>query len=175
MLVNLNHRRQQDFLMPSFDIVSEVKLEEVCNATENTVREIATRFDFRGVDASAELNKDEVILSAEADFQCQQLLDIFRSNLARRKISPDAIDPDEIPLHSGKSFFLRVRFIKGIDQTVAKKIINLIKNSKLKVQTAIQGDKLRVTGKNRNDLQAVIALVRDEDLGQPFQFDNFRD
>jgi hypothetical protein len=161
--------------MPSFDIVSEVKLEEVCNATENTVREIATRFDFRGVDASAELNKDEVILSAEADFQCQQLLDIFRSNLARRKISPDAIDPDEIPLHSGKSFFLRVRFIKGIDQTVAKKIINLIKNSKLKVQTAIQGDKLRVTGKNRNDLQAVIALVRDEDLGQPFQFDNFRD
>ncbi len=161
--------------MPSFDIVSEVKLEEVCNATENTVREIATRFDFRGVDASAELNKDEVILSAEADFQCQQLLDIFRSNLARRKISPDAIDPDEIPLHSGKSFFLRVRFIKGIDQTVAKKIINLIKNSKLKVQTAIQGDKLRVIGKNRNDLQAVIALVRDEDLGQPFQFDNFRD
>ena len=139
------------------------------------MREIATRFDFRGVDASAELNKDEVILSAEADFQCQQLLDIFRSNLARRKISPDAIDPDEIPLHSGKSFFLRVRFIKGIDQTVAKKIINLIKNSKLKVQTAIQGDKLRVTGKNRNDLQAVIALVRDEDLGQPFQFDNFRD
>tara|TARA_B110000444_G_scaffold154327_1_gene144400 strand:- start:4474 stop:5001 length:528 start_codon:yes stop_codon:yes gene_type:complete len=175
LLVNLNQRRQQDFLMPSFDIVSEVKLEEVCNATENTVREIATRFDFRGVDASAELNKDEVILSAEADFQCQQLLDIFRSNLARRKISPDAIDPDEIPLHSGKSFFLRVRFIKGIDQTVAKKIINLIKNSKLKVQTAIQGDKLRVIGKNRNDLQAVIALVRDEDLGQPFQFDNFRD
>ena len=116
--------------MPSFDIVSEVKLEEIRNATENTAREIATRFDFRGVDASAELNKDEVILSAEADFQCQQLLDIFRSNLVRRKISPDAIDPEEKPLHSGKSFFLRVRFIKGIDQTVAKKIIYLIKNNR---------------------------------------------
>jgi len=161
--------------MPSFDIVSEVKLEEIRNATENTVREIATRFDFRGVDASAELNKDEVILSAEADFQCQQLLDIFRCNLVRRKISPDVIDPEEKPLHSGKSFFLRVRFIKGIDQTVAKKIIYLIKNTKLKVQTAIHGDKLRVIGKNRNDLQTVIALVRSEDLGQPFQFDNFRD
>ena len=161
--------------MPSFDIVSEVKSEEIRNATENTVREIATRFDFRGVDASAELNKDEVVLSAEADFQCQQLLDIFRCNLVRRKISPDAIDPEEKPLHSGKSFFLRVRFIKGIDQTVAKKIIYLIKNTKLKVQTVIQGDKLRVTGKNRNDLQKVIVLVRGEDLGQPFQFDNFRD
>jgi uncharacterized protein YajQ (UPF0234 family) len=161
--------------MPSFDIVSEVKLEEIRNATENTVREIATRFDFRGVDASAELNKDEVVLSAETDFQCQQLLDIFRCNLGRRKISPDAIDSEEKPLHRGKSFFLRVRFIKGIDQTVAKKIIYLIKNTKLKVQTAIYGDKLRVTGKNRNDLQTVIALVRGEDLDQPFQFDNFRD
>ncbi|MAD57289.1 MAG: YajQ family cyclic di-GMP-binding protein [Porticoccus sp.] len=161
--------------MPSFDIVSEVKSEEIRNATENTVREIATRFDFRGVDAGAELNNDEVLLSAEADFQCQQLLDIFRSNLIKRKIDSKAIDPEKKPLHSGKSFFLRVRFTKGIDQVVAKKIIYLIKNTKLKIQTSIQGDKLRVTGKNRNDLQTVIALVRDADLGQPFQFNNFRD
>tara|TARA_B110000459_G_scaffold121447_1_gene133841 strand:- start:128 stop:613 length:486 start_codon:yes stop_codon:yes gene_type:complete len=161
--------------MPSFDIVSEVELEEIRNATDNTVREIATRFDFRGVNVQAILARDEVVLSAEADFQCRQLLDILRSNLIKRKIGADAIDPDEKSLHSGKSFSIKVRFKQGIEQVVAKKIIDLIKTQKLKVQSTIQGDKLRITGKKRNDLQTVIALVRNTDLGQPFQFDNFRD
>ena len=161
--------------MPSFDIVSEVELEEIRNATDNTVREIATRFDFRGVNVQAILSGDEVVLSAEADFQCRQLLDILRSNLIKRKIGADAIDPDEKSLHSGKSFSIKVRFKQGIEQVVAKKIIDLIKTKKLKVQSTIQGDKLRITGKKRNDLQTVIALVRNTDLGQPFQFDNFRD
>ncbi len=161
--------------MPSFDIVSEVELEEIRNATDNTVREIATRFDFRGVNVQAILTRDEVVLSAEADFQCRQLLDILRSNLIKRKIGADAIDPDEKSLHSGKSFSIKVRFKQGIEQVVAKKIIDLIKTKKLKVQSTIQGDKLRITGKKRNDLQTVIALVRNTDLGQPFQFDNFRD
>tara|TARA_B110000483_G_scaffold51346_1_gene63814 strand:+ start:109 stop:594 length:486 start_codon:yes stop_codon:yes gene_type:complete len=161
--------------MPSFDIVSEVELEEIRNATDNTVREIATRFDFRGVNVQAILSGDEVVLSAEADFQCRQLLDILRSNLIKRKIGADAIDPDEKSLHSGKSFSIKVRFKQGIEQVVAKKIIDLIKTQKLKVQSTIQGDKLRITGKKRNDLQTVIALVRNTDLGQPFQFDNFRD
>lgn len=161
--------------MPSFDIVSEVELEEIRNATDNTVREIATRFDFRGVNVQAILARDEVVLSAEADFQCRQLLDILRSNLIKRKIGADAIDPDEKSLHSGKSFSIKVRFKQGIEQVVAKKIIDLIKTKKLKVQSTIQGDKLRITGKKRNDLQTVIALVRNTDLGQPFQFDNFRD
>jgi hypothetical protein len=161
--------------MPSFDIVSEVELEEIRNATDNTVREIATRFDFRGVNVQAILSGDEVVLSAEADFQCRQLLDILRSNLIKRKIGAEAIDPDEKSLHSGKSFSIKVRFKQGIEQVVAKKIIDLIKTQKLKVQSTIQGDKLRITGKKRNDLQTVIALVRNTDLGQPFQFDNFRD
>ncbi|MFT7300908.1 MAG: hypothetical protein ACI89Z_001375 [Porticoccus sp.] len=161
--------------MPSFDIVSEVEQEEIRNAAENTQREIATRFDFRGVDAKVEFKDDEVTLSTEADFQCQQLLDMLRSNLVKRKVDPYVIEADETALHSGKTFSLQVRFKQGIDQPMAKKIIKLTKDAKIKVQAAIQGDKIRVTGKKRDDLQAVMALIRGADLGQPFQFDNFRD
>tara|TARA_R110000822_G_scaffold159476_30_gene299651 strand:- start:18011 stop:18496 length:486 start_codon:yes stop_codon:yes gene_type:complete len=161
--------------MPSFDIVSEVEQEEIRNAAENTQREIATRFDFRGVDAKVEFKDGEVTLSTEADFQCQQLLDMLRSNLVKRKVDPYVIEADETALHSGKTFSLQVRFKQGIDQPMAKKIIKLTKDAKMKVQTAIQGDKIRVTGKKRDDLQAVMALIRGADLGQPFQFDNFRD
>ena len=161
--------------MPSFDIVSEVEQEEIRNATENTQRELATRFDFRGVDAKVEFKDGEVTLSTEADFQCQQLLDMLRGNLVKRKVDPYVIDVDEEALHSGKTFSLQVRFKQGIDQSTAKKIVKLVKDAKMKVQAAIQGDKIRVTGKKRDDLQAVMALVRGADLGQPFQFDNFRD
>ena len=139
--------------MPSFDIVSEVEQEEIRNAAENTQREIATRFDFRGVDAKVEFKDGEVTLSTEADFQCQQLLDMLRSNLVKRKVDPYVIEADETALHSGKTFSLQVRFKQGIDQPMAKKIIKLTKDAKMKVQTAIQG----------------------ADLGHPFQFDNFRD
>lgn len=161
--------------MPSFDIVSEVEMTEVRNATDNTAREIATRYDFRGVDATAELKDDTVVLKAEADFQCQQLLDMFRSQLVKRKVDPLVMDYDSEALHSGKTFSLTVRFKQGIEQAVAKQIVKLIKDSKLKVQAAIQGDQVRVTGKKRDDLQAVMSAVREADLGQPFQFTNFRD
>lgn len=161
--------------MPSFDIVSEVDEVEIRNATENTQRELTTRFDFRGVNAVVELKDGEVTLSAEADFQCQQLLDMFRGNLVKRKVDPYVIDVDEEALHSGKIFSLQVRFKQGIDQPMAKKIVKLVKDAKMKVQAAIQGDKVRITGKKRDDLQAVMALVREAKLGQPFQFENFRD
>ncbi|MEH6466636.1 MAG: YajQ family cyclic di-GMP-binding protein [Porticoccus sp.] len=161
--------------MPSFDIVSEVEQEEIRNAAENTQRELTTRFDFRGVDAKVEFKDGEVTLSTEADFQCQQLLDMLRGNLVKRKVDPYVIDVDEEALHSGKTFSLQVRFKQGIDQPMAKKIVKLVKEAKMKVQAAIQGDKIRITGKKRDDLQAVMALVRGADLGQPFQFDNFRD
>jgi hypothetical protein len=161
--------------MPSFDIVSEVEQEEIRNAAENTQRELATRFDFRGVDTKVEFKDGEVTLSTEADFQCQQLLDILRGNLVKRKVDPYVIDVDEEALHSGKTFSLQVRFKQGIDQPMAKKLVKLVKDAKMKVQAAIQGDKIRITGKKRDDLQAVMALVRGADLGQPFQFDNFRD
>lgn len=161
--------------MPTFDIVSEVDQVEIRHATENTQRELATRFDFRGVEASVTLKDEVVTLTAESDFQCRQLLDMLSKNLVKRNVDPYVIDVDEEAVHSGKTFSLQVRFKQGIDQPMAKKIIKLVKEAKIKVQTAIQGDKLRVTGKKRDDLQETIALVKGADLGQPFQFENFRD
>ncbi|RLA53854.1 MAG: YajQ family cyclic di-GMP-binding protein [Gammaproteobacteria bacterium] len=161
--------------MPSFDIISEVETSEIRNAAENSERELATRFDFRGVKASIELKDDIITLSAEADFQCRQMLDIVSKNLVKRSIDPNSIDVDDDCVHSGKTFSLAVRFKQGIDQPTAKKIVKLVKDEKIKVQTAIQGEKIRATGKKRDDLQAVMALVREADLGQAFQFDNFRD
>ncbi|TNE78244.1 MAG: YajQ family cyclic di-GMP-binding protein [Gammaproteobacteria bacterium] len=161
--------------MPSFDIVSEVDMVEIRNATENTQRELTTRFDFRGVQASVELKDEVVTLTAESDFQCQQLLDMLSKNLVKRNVDPYVVDVDENALHSGKTFSLQVRFKQGIDQPMAKKITKLLKDSKMKVQASIQGDKIRVNGKKRDDLQQAIALVREADLGQPFQYENFRD
>ncbi len=161
--------------MPSFDIVSEVETAEILNAAENSERELATRFDFRGVKASIDLKDEVITLSAEADFQCRQMLDIVSKNLVKRGIDPNSIDADDDCEHSGKTYSLAVRFKQGIDQPTAKKLVKLVKDSKIKVQTAIQGEKIRVTGKKRDLLQEVIALVRAAELGQPFQFENFRD
>ncbi|ARU96052.1 YajQ family cyclic di-GMP-binding protein [Tatumella citrea] len=163
--------------MPSFDIVSEVELQEVRNAVENASRELSTRFDFRNVTASVELNeKNETIrLSSESDFQVKQLVDILREKLLKRGIEGAALEvPEEIE-HSGKNWAVDAKLKKGIESDVAKKIVKLIKDSKLKVQTQIQGESLRVTGKSRDDLQGAMNLVRNGNLGQPFQFKNFRD
>ncbi|OUS09738.1 YajQ family cyclic di-GMP-binding protein [Gammaproteobacteria bacterium 53_120_T64] len=161
--------------MPSFDMVSEVEITEIRNAAENAERELATRFDFRGVKASIDLKDDVITVSAESDFQCRQMLDIVSNNIVKRKIDPNSIDADDDCTHIGKTYALAIRFQQGIDQPTAKKIVKLIKAAKTKVQVAIQGDKIRVTGKKRDDLQAAMALVREADLGQAFQFNNFRD
>lgn len=163
--------------MPSFDIVSEVDIQEVRNAVENANRELATRFDFRNVNASFELNeKNETIkVTSESDFQVRQLVDVLREKMLKRGIEGSALDVPEEIIHSGKNWSLDARMKKGIETEVAKKIVKLIKDSKLKVQTQIQGDSLRVTGKSRDDLQSTMALVRNGNLGQPFQFKNFRD
>lgn len=160
--------------MPSFDIVSEVDLQEVRNAVENAQRELETRFDFRGVEATLEWTKDETKLTAEADFQLQQMVDVLRNKLIKRNVDVDTMDVGEV-VHSGKTFSLAITFKQGIEQDVAKKLSKLIKDSKIKVQPSIQGDQVRVSGKNRDDLQEAIALVRKAELGQPFQFTNFRD
>lgn len=160
--------------MPSFDIVSEIDMVEVKNAVDNANRELATRFDFRGVEASFTFADDAVHVAAEADFQIQQMVDIFRSNCVKRKVDTSAMDRQDV-VRSGKSAKQTILFKQGIEQPVAKKLVKLIKDAKLKVQTSIQGDQLRVTGKKRDDLQSVIALIKDSDLGQPFQFNNFRD
>lgn len=161
--------------MPSFDIVSEVKLNEVRNAVENANRELDTRFDFRGVEASFTLSGEKVTVSAEGDFQINQMLDMLRGQLVKRKVDTKSMKIDEKPVHTGKTFSTGVEFQQGIDSLTAKKLVKKIKDSKLKVQAAIQGDKVRVTGKKRDDLQSVMALARESDLEQPFQFDNFRD
>jgi len=156
------------------DIVSEINIEEVRNATENASRELDTRFDFRGVEASFEWKKPNVIIKAEGDFQVKQLVDMLRSQLTKRKIDAKAMavgDPD----HSGKTVTIHASFKEGIEQPVAKKIVKLIKDSKLKVQASIQGEQVRVTGKKRDDLQSVMRLVKDAELEQSFQFTNFRD
>lgn len=160
--------------MPSFDIVSEVDMQEVRNAVENAQRELETRFDFRGVEAGFEWTKEQTKLTAEADFQLQQMVDVLRNKLIKRNVDVETMDVGEV-VHSGKTYSLEVTFKQGIEQDVAKKLSKLIKDSKIKVQPSIQGDQVRVSGKNRDDLQAVIALVRQAELGQPFQFTNFRD
>lgn len=160
--------------MPSFDIVSEVDETELRNAAENTQREIATRYDFRGVDARVDFADSAITLKAEADFQCVQLLDMLRIQLTKRKVDLSAMEYDDA-VHSGKSFSLQVNFKQGIEQLTAKKVVKLIKESKLKVQSQVQGDQVRVNGKKRDDLQQVMSLVREANLGQPFQFNNFRD
>ena len=160
--------------MPSFDIVSEIDMVEVKNATDNANRELSTRFDFRGVEASFEINDGVVSMTAEAEFQLQQMRDILRNACVKRKVDTTSMDLQDV-VRSGKTHKQSIVFKQGIDQDTAKKLVKLIKDAKLKVQTAIQGDQLRVTGKKRDDLQSVIALVKEANLGQPFQYNNFRD
>lgn len=161
--------------MPSFDIVSEINKVELRNAVDNASRELATRFDFRGVEASIELQDLTVTLASESEFQVRQLQDIFSNHCAKRNISMAGIDIPDTPTHSGKTYSLALTFKQGIDQPLAKEIIKKIKDSKLKVQASIQGDKIRVNGKKRDDLQETIALLRQADIELPLQFENFRD
>lgn len=160
--------------MPSFDIVSEIDMVEVRNAVDNANRELSTRYDFRGVEASFEFKDDAVVVSAEGDFQLQQMRDMLRGACVKRKLPASAMNPlDDI--RSGKSHKQTIAFKQGIDQATAKKIVKMVKDAKIKVQVSIQGEQLRVNGKKRDDLQAVMSLVREAELGQAFQFNNFRD
>ncbi len=158
--------------MPSFDIVSEVDLQEARNAVDNASREVESRFDFRNVEASFELNdaSKTIKVLSESDFQVNQLLDILRAKLLKRGIEGSSLDVPENIVHSGKTWFVEAKLKQGIESATQKKIVKMIKDSKLKVQAQIQGDEIRVTGKSRDDLQAVMAMVRGGDLGQPFQF-----
>ena len=160
--------------MPSFDIVSEIDMNQAKNAVENAKRELETRFDFRGVNAKIELNKEQIELTAEADQQVMQLFDIFATKASKLQLDVSSFKIEKEERH-GKFITRFVSIKQGIDKDMAKKIIKLVKDSNIKVQVAIQGEELRVTGKKRDDLQAVMQLVRSSDLGQPFQFKNFRD
>ena len=160
--------------MPSFDVVSEVDFHEVTNAVDQANRELKTRFDFRGVDAKFELNDEVIRITAEADMQLDQMLDILSAKMVKRSIDPKVLDVAEQE-HIGKQLHRNVRIQQGIESLLAKKMVKMIKEAKLKVQAAIQGEKVRVTGKKRDDLQQVMSLLREANLDVPLQFDNFRD
>jgi len=161
--------------MPSFDIVSEVDLHEVNNALDQANREVGTRFDFKGVDARFSLTESsDISVSAEVDFQVHQMLDILRGKLVKRGIDVKALKEGDIEV-SGQKATMLVKLQQGIDSELARKMVKMVKDTKLKVQTAIQGDKLRVTGKKRDDLQNVIAILKDAKIDLPLQFNNFRD
>ena len=161
--------------MPSFDIVSEVDMHELSNALDQSNREVGTRFDFKGTDASFELNNDsDINISAEADFQIQQMMEILRSKMVKRGIDIKSLKEGDVQLVGQKASMI-VAVNQGIEADIARKIVKSVKEAKLKVQTAIQGEKLRVTGKKRDDLQQVMALLKEGGFGVPLQYDNFRD
>ncbi len=160
--------------MPSFDIVSEVDIQEVRNAVDQANREIDTRFDFKGVNAKFEQSEAEITLRAEQEFQLNQMMDILRQKLVKRKVDIKSMDVRE-PETSLNAARQLVIMKQGIESVTAKQIVKDIKASKIKVQAQIQGEQVRVTGKKRDELQQVISILRDADYGLPLQFQNFRD
>ncbi|MGB8634476.1 MAG: YajQ family cyclic di-GMP-binding protein [Rhodanobacteraceae bacterium] len=160
--------------MPSFDVVSEVDKHELTNAVDQANRELANRFDFKNTDAKFELDGFVITQSAPSEFQLQQMLDILRSRLTTRKIDIRALDVADAESNVAGSR-QRITVKQGIEQPVAKKLVATLKAAKLKIEAQINGDKLRVSGKKRDDLQKAMALLRASDAEVPLQFDNFRD
>lgn len=160
--------------MPSFDIVSKVDNHELVNAVDQANREVTTRFDFKDTDAKYELKEDKMTMTAPNDFQVKQMQDIFTTKMTKRGIDIKCLKFGDIEtsLHEARQI---VTVQQGLDTETGKKITKLIKQEKLKVQSAIQGDQVRVTGKKRDDLQSVIALLKEKELDFPMQFVNFRD
>ena len=160
--------------MPSFDVVSEVDKHELTNAVDQANRELSSRVDFKGTDAKFELDEFVITQSAPSEFQLEQMLDILRGRLTSRKIDIRALDVGSAETNLGGSR-QKVTVKQGIEQPIAKKLVATLKAAKLKVEAQINGDKLRVTGKKRDDLQEAMAVLRKADVELPLQFDNFRD
>ncbi len=160
--------------MPSFDVVSEVNVHELTNAVDQANRELSTRFDFKDVDARFVLEDKQIVQSAPSDFQLKQMTDILRARLTARGIDPRCLEFGDVETNLAQAR-QKIAVKQGIEQKLAKKIAAAIKESKIKVDTQINGDKLRVNGKKRDDLQETIALLKKTEFEQPLQFDNFRD
>ena len=160
--------------MPSFDIVSEVDSHELTNAVDQANRELGNRFDFKGVDAKFVLEDKLITQSAPSDFQLKQMDDILRARLIARGIDARCLEFGDVETNLGGAR-QKITVKQGIERELAKKLQAAIKDAKLKVETQINGDKLRVTGKKRDDLQAAIALLRGKEFERPLQFENFRD
>lgn len=160
--------------MPTFDVVSEVNMHELTNAVDQANREISNRFDFKGTDARIDHDGVVLTLSAPSEFQLKQIMDILAQKLTKRGVDIDCLDAGEVEVATNKSSQI-VTVRQGIDAELAKRMVKLIKDAKLKVQSSIQGDKLRVSGKKRDDLQRVIGMLREAKIELPLQFVNFRD
>jgi uncharacterized protein YajQ (UPF0234 family) len=160
--------------MPSFDVVSDYNVHEATNGVDQANREVTTRFDFKGTGSKFEFDGEVIQLTSQSDFQLKQMLDILRQKLAKRGIDIACLD-EQAPEFSGREAHQKVTMKKGIDADLARKLVKMVKASKLKVQAAVQGDKLRITGKKRDDLQAAIALLKEADIELPLQYENFRD
>ncbi len=161
--------------MPSFDTVCEADLVEVRNAVDNTVKEISTRFDFKGTAAAIELKEKDITLIGDADFQLAQIEDVLRNKLTKRNVDIRFLDRGDVQKMGGDKVKQVIKVRNGIESDVSKKIQRMIKDSKLKVQAAIQGDAVRITGAKRDDLQAAMALIRKDIPDLPLSFNNFRD
>ena len=161
--------------MPSFDTVCEPSMVDVKNAVENTAKEIVTRFDFKGTSAAVELKDKEITMFGDADFQLQQVEDVLRAKLTKRSVDVRYLDMGDIQKIGGDKVKQVIKVRNGIEAEQAKKITRLLKDSKIKVQGAIQGDAVRVTGAKRDDLQAAMALIKSELTDVPMTFNNFRD
>lgn len=158
----------------SFDIVSKVDMPEVTNAIQQAQRELEQRFDFKNSKSSIELESDKIVLVSDDDFKLSNVVDILESKLVKRGISLRALEYGKIQPAAGNTVKQEVKLIQGIAQDKSKPVIKAIKDSKIKVTASIQGDEIRISGKNKDDLQAVIALLRKEDFGIELQFINFR-
>lgn len=161
--------------MPSFDVVSRTDLAEVDNAVQGAMREIGTRYDFKGSNCSIERTEETLTIRADDDFKLKQVQEVLRGYLAKRKVDAGAFDFQKPEAATGNSVRQTVAIKQGIERELAQKIVKAVKGAKLKVQVAIQGDELRVTGKKRDDLQSAIALIKDQKIEQPLQYVNFRD
>ncbi len=160
--------------MPSFDVVSEIDHHELKNALDQANREIGTRYDFKGSNSRIEQTGNDLSLEAESEFQIKQMVPILKEKMAKREIDVDCLEFADI-VEMNKRARQQVSIQEGLDKDLARKMVKLIKDSKIKVQAAIQGDQLRINGKKRDDLQQVMQLLREAKLGIPLQFNNFRD
>ncbi len=161
--------------MPSFDIVSTVDMHEITNAIDQSNREVQNRFDFKGSDSQYEWSDEKIVVTTASDFQLEQMKDILKTKLSKRNVDVRVLDEKDAPDLSNNRARQKVGVKQGIPADLAKKMVRLIKDKKMKVQANIQGDQIRVTGKKRDDLQEVIAMMREEKWELPLQFENFRD
>lgn len=161
--------------MPSFDVVSEVDWPEVSNAVDQANREVGTRFDFKGSDARIEQQEALLSIHADDEFKVGQVRDILHTKLSKRKIDLGCLDEKPVQPAAGGKARQDITIKHGLDRDQAKQIVKLVKTTKLKVQASVQGEQVRISGKKRDDLQAIITALREEELGLPLQFVNFRD